>query len=171
MALLPACAHDARRGCGSVRRVVHLGKHPMRYLFALAVLIAGLSPAAASKWDLSTMSCQQFVTSDKDTIALILTWLDAYYRGRGRPAGDRHRQVRQECRETRRLLRGQPAARPHHRGRQGVRRVRRRRAPAAPALRPARARRRARWINGRRPAIKDRLRNAHLERPAMKRTP
>lgn len=57
----------------------------MRYLFALAVLVAGLSPAAAEKWDLSTMTCQQFVGSDKDTIALILTWLDAYYRDEDDP--------------------------------------------------------------------------------------
>lgn len=44
------------------------------------ILMAGLSPAAAEKWDLSTMTCQQFLHADKDTITIILTWLDAYYK-------------------------------------------------------------------------------------------
>ncbi|MFG1347072.1 HdeA/HdeB family chaperone [Xanthobacter autotrophicus DSM 431] len=52
----------------------------MKHVLALAVLIAGLSPAAAEKWDLSTMTCQQFINSDKTTISIILTWLDAYYK-------------------------------------------------------------------------------------------
>lgn len=44
------------------------------------ILMAGLSPTAAEKWDLSTMTCQQFLQADKDTITIILTWLDAYYK-------------------------------------------------------------------------------------------
>ena len=44
------------------------------------ILMAGLSPASAEKWDLSTMTCQQFLQADKDTITIILTWLDAYYK-------------------------------------------------------------------------------------------
>lgn len=44
------------------------------------VLMACLSPAGAEKWDLSTMTCQQFLQADKDTITIILTWLDGYYK-------------------------------------------------------------------------------------------
>lgn len=52
----------------------------MRYLVVAAALLAGISPAAAQKWDLSTMTCQQFIQADKPTITIILTWLDAYYK-------------------------------------------------------------------------------------------
>lgn len=52
----------------------------MRYVMALAALITLCSPAAAEKWDLSVMSCKQFITSDKETITVILAWLDAYYK-------------------------------------------------------------------------------------------
>ncbi|WP_454916776.1 HdeA/HdeB family chaperone [Xanthobacter sediminis] len=57
----------------------------MKYAIAVAMLIAGLSPAAAEKWDLSTMTCQQFLNSDKPTISVILTWLDAYYKDEDAP--------------------------------------------------------------------------------------
>lgn len=52
----------------------------MRYVMALAALIAVCSPAAAEKLDLSTMTCKQFITSDNDSITVILTWLDGYYK-------------------------------------------------------------------------------------------
>lgn len=52
----------------------------MKHVLALAILIASYGSAAADKWDLSTMTCQQFLKSDKDTISVILTWLDAYYK-------------------------------------------------------------------------------------------
>lgn len=52
----------------------------MKYLVVAAALMAGIGPAAAEKWDLSTMTCQQFLQSDKDTITVILTWLDGYYK-------------------------------------------------------------------------------------------
>jgi len=57
----------------------------MKYAFAIAALIASLTPAAAEKWDLSTMTCKQFVDSDKETIGVILTWLDAYYKDEDAP--------------------------------------------------------------------------------------
>lgn len=57
----------------------------MKYAFAIAALIASLTPAAAEKWDLSTMTCKQFVDSDKETIGIILTWLDAYYKDEDAP--------------------------------------------------------------------------------------
>ncbi|MFG1348973.1 HdeA/HdeB family chaperone [Xanthobacter autotrophicus] len=52
----------------------------MKHMLILAALFAGISPAVAQKWDLSTMTCQQFLNSDKATISIILTWLDAYYK-------------------------------------------------------------------------------------------
>ncbi len=52
----------------------------MKHVLALAFLLASLGSAAAEKWDLSTMTCQQFLGSDKPTISVILTWLDAYYK-------------------------------------------------------------------------------------------
>lgn len=52
---------------------------------AAFVLLAGLPPAAAEKWDLSTMTCQQFLQADKATITVILTWLDAYYKEEDAP--------------------------------------------------------------------------------------
>jgi len=49
---------------------------------ALAAALALSSvPAHATKLDLSTMSCKQFVESDKDTIQLVLTWMDGWYKG------------------------------------------------------------------------------------------
>lgn len=42
-----------------------------------------LPPAAANAvvLDLYTMTCKQFVDSDKDTIMMMLTWLDGWYKG------------------------------------------------------------------------------------------
>lgn len=51
-----------------------------RLSVGVVVLLAGLSATRAEKWDLSTMTCQQFLQADKDTITIILTWLDAYYK-------------------------------------------------------------------------------------------
>lgn len=52
----------------------------MRNLVVALALLAGIGPATAQQWDLSTMSCQQFLQADKSTITIILTWLDAYYK-------------------------------------------------------------------------------------------
>ena len=43
-------------------------------------MIAG-APAQAVVLDLSTMTCKQFVDSDKDTISMVLTWMDGWYKG------------------------------------------------------------------------------------------
>lgn len=53
-----------------------------RFSILLAVaLLTG--PAAAQQppqqLDLATVTCKEFVTSDKETIGLILMWLQAYY--------------------------------------------------------------------------------------------
>lgn len=51
-----------------------------------ALLIAGFTSSAyAVQIDLSTKTCQQFQASDKDEIATMLTWLDAYYREENDP--------------------------------------------------------------------------------------
>jgi acid stress chaperone HdeB len=49
-----------------------------------ALLAAALMlPTAANAvvLDLYTMTCKQFVESDKDTISMMLTWLDGWYKG------------------------------------------------------------------------------------------
>jgi|SRR5262245_16786681 len=61
----------------------------MKLLFASA-LIAGLAfgaaPAAAEIIDLSTWTCSKFQSSDKDTIGIVLAWLDGYYQDENAPA-------------------------------------------------------------------------------------
>lgn len=57
----------------------------MKRLIATAALLASFTPAYAEKWDLSVMTCEQFLTSDKDTIGVILSWLDAYYKDEDAP--------------------------------------------------------------------------------------
>ena len=42
-------------------------------------------PAMAEDIDLSTMTCKRFVAADKETIKLILTWLDGYYKDQDDP--------------------------------------------------------------------------------------
>ena len=57
--------------------------HKIGYLASLVgfgIVLAAM-PARATVMDLSTMSCKQFVDSDKDTIAMVLTWLDGWYKG------------------------------------------------------------------------------------------
>jgi acid stress chaperone HdeB len=48
-------------------------------LLAAALLLP--TTANAVVLDLYTMTCKQFVESDKDTIAMMLTWLDGWYKG------------------------------------------------------------------------------------------
>jgi acid stress chaperone HdeB len=49
-------------------------------LVAVAATLALASPAHAEKWDLSTMNCEAFLSQDKDTMNILLAWLDAYYK-------------------------------------------------------------------------------------------
>ncbi len=55
-------------------------KTTMSILFAAAVAWSS-APANATKLDLATMSCKQFLESGDDTIKLVLTWLDGWYKG------------------------------------------------------------------------------------------
>jgi acid stress chaperone HdeB len=57
---------------------------PMKTTFSLlfaAALSLSSMPAHATKLDLSTMSCKQFLESGDDTIKLVLTWMDGWYKG------------------------------------------------------------------------------------------
>ncbi len=46
-----------------------------------AALMLPTATANAVVLDLYTMTCKQFVESDKDTISMMLTWLDGWYKG------------------------------------------------------------------------------------------
>src|SRR5436853_164941 len=46
-----------------------------------ATLALSSAPAHAVKLDLSTMTCKQFLESGDDTIKLVLTWMDGWYKG------------------------------------------------------------------------------------------
>lgn len=53
-----------------------------------AMIVAALAvaaPAYAQTWDLSTVTCQTFLGYDKDTVNILIAWLDAYYRGESDP--------------------------------------------------------------------------------------
>jgi acid stress chaperone HdeB len=47
----------------------------------LATVLLLPTAANAVVLDLYTMTCKQFVDSDKDTISMMLTWLDGWYKG------------------------------------------------------------------------------------------
>jgi acid stress chaperone HdeB len=49
-------------------------------LFAAALVLAS-APAHAVVLDLSTMTCKQFVEGGDDTIKMVLTWMDGWYKG------------------------------------------------------------------------------------------
>jgi acid stress chaperone HdeB len=51
----------------------------------VAAMVACFTPALAEDIDLSTMSCKQFLSADDETIKLILTWLDGYYKDQDDP--------------------------------------------------------------------------------------
>ncbi|ABD08446.1 conserved hypothetical protein [Rhodopseudomonas palustris HaA2] len=50
-------------------------------LVAAVGLLAAPVGARSETLDLATMSCKQFVESDPDTIKMVLTWLDGWYKG------------------------------------------------------------------------------------------
>jgi acid stress chaperone HdeB len=57
-------------------------------LFAATVAVLALvaaNPVRANDIDLSTWTCQQFVTANKDDIGVILAWLDGYYKDEDDP--------------------------------------------------------------------------------------
>ena len=48
-------------------------------MFLVAAALLAPLPLKAQQLDLSTVSCKDFVTSDKDTIGLILMWIEGFY--------------------------------------------------------------------------------------------
>ena len=52
-----------------------------RTVLVAAALMLPTAAANAVVLDLYTMTCKQFVESDKDTISMMLTWLDGWYKG------------------------------------------------------------------------------------------
>ena len=57
-------------------------------LLAVAMLVAPfgvLAAMAADSLDLSAIKCQEFLGSGKDNIAMIITWLDGYYKDQDDP--------------------------------------------------------------------------------------
>jgi acid stress chaperone HdeB len=53
--------------------------------FLAAGMIACCNPALADDIDLSTWTCKQFLSADDETIKLVLTWLDGYYKDQDDP--------------------------------------------------------------------------------------
>jgi acid stress chaperone HdeB len=54
----------------------------MRTACALALLAAiAATPVSAQKIDISTIKCEEFVKSGKDTIGNLMMWLSGYYSG------------------------------------------------------------------------------------------
>jgi acid stress chaperone HdeB len=56
----------------------------MKSLYVLAAAASftlAAAPAQAVVLDLSTVTCKQFIEGDKDQIAMVLTWLDGWYKG------------------------------------------------------------------------------------------
>jgi acid stress chaperone HdeB len=52
----------------------------MKFISALLVASSVVAaPASAQVLDLSTIKCKEFTDSSKETIGLILMWLDGYY--------------------------------------------------------------------------------------------
>ena len=51
----------------------------------LATFLAWSAPAKANTIDLSTWTCKQFQSANRDEVTLILAWLDGYYRGEDDP--------------------------------------------------------------------------------------
>ena len=55
-------------------------KTTISILFAAALTLSSV-PAHAVVLDLSTMTCKQFVEGGDDTIKMVLTWMDGWYKG------------------------------------------------------------------------------------------
>jgi acid stress chaperone HdeB len=55
-------------------------KTTVSILFAAALTLSSV-PAHAVVLDLSTMTCKQFIDGGDDTIKMVLTWMDGWYKG------------------------------------------------------------------------------------------
>jgi acid stress chaperone HdeB len=54
-------------------------KHLIASAAAATMMLA--TPANAVVIDLSTMTCKQFIEGSDDTIKMVLTWMDGWYKG------------------------------------------------------------------------------------------
>jgi acid stress chaperone HdeB len=54
-------------------------------LLAAAMISCCSATAFAEDIDLSTWTCKKFQSADKETIGIILTWLDGYYKDQDDP--------------------------------------------------------------------------------------
>jgi acid stress chaperone HdeB len=69
---IPGTLHDAPKE--------PMMKSTVSMLFAAALALSS-APANAVVLDLSTMTCKQFVEGGDDTIKMVLTWMDGWYKG------------------------------------------------------------------------------------------
>jgi acid stress chaperone HdeB len=53
--------------------------------FLLGAMLLAAPAAYADKLDLSTIKCSDFLKAGKDNIAVIITWLDGYYKDSDAP--------------------------------------------------------------------------------------
>jgi acid stress chaperone HdeB len=57
----------------------------MMGLIAGTMIATASAAAYADKLDLSEIKCQEFLKAGKDNIAVIITWLDGYYKDENAP--------------------------------------------------------------------------------------
>ena len=50
-------------------------------ILAAAALLTLAGPARAQRLDLEAVTCKEFQASDKQTVAMVLMWLQAFYTG------------------------------------------------------------------------------------------
>jgi acid stress chaperone HdeB len=67
------------RACYSASKEIFM-KAIISILFAAALTLSSV-PAHAVVLDLSTMTCKQFIEGGDDTIKMVLTWMDGWYKG------------------------------------------------------------------------------------------
>jgi acid stress chaperone HdeB len=53
--------------------------------FLVAAMLLAAPSAYADKLDLSTIKCAEFLKAGKDNIAVVITWLDGYYKDESAP--------------------------------------------------------------------------------------
>ena len=81
-----ARAHCRREHRRDIPRYFWMGDcHEVRRWISAAAILGCCSPAFAEDIDLSTWTCKKFQTADKETIEIILTWLDGYYKDQDDP--------------------------------------------------------------------------------------
>jgi acid stress chaperone HdeB len=72
-----------RASIATAMRTPRVSEHEtfMKYLSILvaAVVLSTAAPVRAEQLDLSTIKCKEFVNSGKETIGLILMWMEGFY--------------------------------------------------------------------------------------------